>query len=144
RAAMFKKALDKISQDFRGPSWRHSFFVTQARVTNARSGQSTHVTVGLTKVVIATATALIGFSVLDIGYVTVACVFGMIAYAMIKGTRDRDLRLHDHLHFHSDGRPRSEVSNPIDSGTRIGHVHLKVADLERALRFYCDVLGFAV
>ena len=26
--------------------------------------------------------------------------------------------------------------------TRIGHVHLKVADLERALRFYCGVLGF--
>ena len=25
---------------------------------------------------------------------------------------------------------------------RIGHVHLKVADLERALRFYCGVLGF--
>src|SRR5262249_46764345 len=25
-----------------------------------------------------------------------------------------------------------------------GHVHLKVTDLERALRFYCDVLGFAV
>jgi len=31
---------------------------------------------------------------------------------------------------------------PIDPRTRIGHVHLKVADLERALRFYCDVLGF--
>ncbi|MGI9434804.1 MAG: VOC family protein [Geminicoccaceae bacterium] len=31
---------------------------------------------------------------------------------------------------------------PIDPGTRIGHVHLKVADLERALRFYCGVLGF--
>jgi catechol 2,3-dioxygenase len=31
---------------------------------------------------------------------------------------------------------------PVDPGTRIGHVHLKVADLERALRFYCDVLGF--
>ncbi|MGH7339189.1 MAG: VOC family protein [Candidatus Rokuibacteriota bacterium] len=28
------------------------------------------------------------------------------------------------------------------AGVRIGHVHLKVADLERALRFYCDVLGF--
>jgi catechol 2,3-dioxygenase len=28
------------------------------------------------------------------------------------------------------------------SGTRIGHVHLKVADLERALGFYCGVLGF--
>ena len=27
---------------------------------------------------------------------------------------------------------------------RIGHVHLKVADLERALRFYRDVLGFEV
>lgn len=26
--------------------------------------------------------------------------------------------------------------------TRIGHVHLKVADLERALAFYCGVLGF--
>ncbi len=31
---------------------------------------------------------------------------------------------------------------PIDSAVRIGHVHLKVADLERALRFYCGVLGF--
>lgn len=26
--------------------------------------------------------------------------------------------------------------------TRIGHVHLKVADLERALSFYCELLGF--
>jgi len=31
---------------------------------------------------------------------------------------------------------------PIIAGTRIGHVHLKVADLDRALGFYCDVLGF--
>jgi catechol 2,3-dioxygenase len=30
----------------------------------------------------------------------------------------------------------------IDPGVRIGHVHLKVADLDRALRFYCGVLGF--
>jgi catechol 2,3-dioxygenase len=30
----------------------------------------------------------------------------------------------------------------IDSGVRIGHIHLKVADLERALKFYCGVLGF--
>src|SRR5436190_21765981 len=30
----------------------------------------------------------------------------------------------------------------IDPGARIGHVHLKVADLERALAFYRDVLGF--
>jgi catechol 2,3-dioxygenase len=34
------------------------------------------------------------------------------------------------------------ISNPIDPHVRIGHVHLKVADLERALKFYCDVLGF--
>ncbi len=31
---------------------------------------------------------------------------------------------------------------PIDPGARIGHVHLKVADLARSLAFYCDVLGF--
>jgi len=30
----------------------------------------------------------------------------------------------------------------IDARVQIGHVHLKVADLDRALRFYCDVLGF--
>src|ERR1700759_497098 len=30
----------------------------------------------------------------------------------------------------------------IDDGVRIGHVHLKVADLKRALDFYCGVLGF--
>lgn len=33
-------------------------------------------------------------------------------------------------------------SPPINAGVRIGHVHLKVADLERALGFYRDVLGF--
>src|SRR3954454_2567120 len=30
----------------------------------------------------------------------------------------------------------------IDPATRIGHVHLKVSDLERSLGFYCGVLGF--
>ena len=34
------------------------------------------------------------------------------------------------------------ASKPIAAGTRIGHVHLKVADLDRALAFYRDVLGF--
>lgn len=33
---------------------------------------------------------------------------------------------------------------PIDPRVRIGHVHLKVADLDRALNFYCGVLGFEV
>ena len=31
---------------------------------------------------------------------------------------------------------------PIHPGATIGHVHLKVADLDRALGFYCGVLGF--
>lgn len=33
-------------------------------------------------------------------------------------------------------------SDKIDAGVRIGHVHLKVADLDRALAFYIGVLGF--
>ena len=33
-------------------------------------------------------------------------------------------------------------NSPVIAGTRIGHVHLKVADLDRALGFYCGVLGF--
>lgn len=32
----------------------------------------------------------------------------------------------------------------IPPGTRIGHVHLKVADLGRALAFYQDLLGFEI
>lgn len=31
---------------------------------------------------------------------------------------------------------------PIDASVSIGHIHLKVADLDRALAFYCGVLGF--
>jgi catechol 2,3-dioxygenase len=34
------------------------------------------------------------------------------------------------------------TTKPIDPGVTIGHVHLKVADIERALGFYCGVLGF--
>jgi len=40
---------------------------------------------------------------------------------------------------HDDAAPR-----PIDGAVRIGHVHLKVADIERALSFYCGVLGFGL
>jgi catechol 2,3-dioxygenase len=36
------------------------------------------------------------------------------------------------------------VSDPVDARTEIGHVHLKVSDLERAVAFYRDVLGFEV
>jgi catechol 2,3-dioxygenase len=36
----------------------------------------------------------------------------------------------------------NEQPRPVDPQVRMGHVHLKVADLERVLRFYCGVLGF--
>ena len=36
------------------------------------------------------------------------------------------------------------TAKPAHPATRIGHVHLKVADLERALGFYRDVLGFGL
>ena len=39
---------------------------------------------------------------------------------------------------------REGASGGIDPGVRIGHVHLKVADLERSIRFYNGVLGFEV
>ena len=34
------------------------------------------------------------------------------------------------------------ISRPIDPQVRIGHIHLKVSDLDRSLVFYRDVLGF--
>jgi catechol 2,3-dioxygenase len=36
----------------------------------------------------------------------------------------------------------AESARPIDPGVDVGHVHLKVADIERALAFYRGVLGF--
>jgi catechol 2,3-dioxygenase len=36
------------------------------------------------------------------------------------------------------------MTNTIHPETRIGHVHLKVADLDRAIGFYSNVLGFEV
>lgn len=33
---------------------------------------------------------------------------------------------------------------PIGEAVRIGHVHLKVSDIEQSLAFYCDVLGFRI
>jgi catechol 2,3-dioxygenase len=36
------------------------------------------------------------------------------------------------------------MAGPIDPGADIGHVHLKVSDLERSVVFYRDVLGFEV
>jgi catechol 2,3-dioxygenase len=39
-------------------------------------------------------------------------------------------------------KPIAPNPRPIDAGVSIGHVHLKVADLNRAIAFYCGVLGF--
>jgi catechol 2,3-dioxygenase len=36
------------------------------------------------------------------------------------------------------------MSYTVPDGTRIGHIHLKVADIERSLKFYRDLLGFTV
>ena len=38
----------------------------------------------------------------------------------------------------------AEPNPPLDPRVDIGHVHLKVADLERSLAFYCGVLGFEI
>ena len=39
---------------------------------------------------------------------------------------------------------RKPSTGAVDPQVRIGHVHLKVADLDRALKFYHDVLGFEI
>ena len=36
------------------------------------------------------------------------------------------------------------MSYTIPAGTRIGHIHLKVTDLEQSLKFYRDLLGFEI
>jgi catechol 2,3-dioxygenase len=48
----------------------------------------------------------------------------------------------DEAHPASATQPRPEYV--VDPGVDIGHVHLKVADIDRALGFYCGVLGFEV
>ncbi len=40
--------------------------------------------------------------------------------------------------------PEPGTATPIPAGVRIGHVHLRVSDLERGLGFWRDVLGFEV
>jgi catechol 2,3-dioxygenase len=39
---------------------------------------------------------------------------------------------------------KSEPKAAIDPMVKVGHVHLNVADLERSVAFYRDVLGFRV
>ena len=41
-------------------------------------------------------------------------------------------------------KPLQPAPSSVAAGVRIGHVHLKVADLDRALAFYVGVLGFDI
>jgi catechol 2,3-dioxygenase len=41
-------------------------------------------------------------------------------------------------------RPIAPASNPVDQGVRVGHVHLRTADIDRVRAFYVDILGFDV
>lgn len=49
-----------------------------------------------------------------------------------------------HISFPITLIPIMEKSYTIPAETRIGHVHLKVSDLQRSLTFYCNLLGFEV
>ena len=40
--------------------------------------------------------------------------------------------------------PIARAADPIDPGVRIGHTHLRTADIDRIRAFYVDVLGFDV
>lgn len=44
----------------------------------------------------------------------------------------------------AEGHAPVFAENPIDPQVHVGHVHLKVSDLERSLAFYCGTLGFGV
>src|SRR5215218_4784916 len=51
-----------------------------------------------------------------------------------------------HPHSRPQGSivPREPAERPIDGGVRIGHVHLRTADIDRVKQFYVGVLGFDV
>ncbi len=44
--------------------------------------------------------------------------------------------------IHNPSRMQSQTKYSIPADARIGHVHLKVADIKRSLDFYCGLLGF--
>jgi catechol 2,3-dioxygenase len=69
---------------------------------------------------------------------------GSAAHRRSRATRDPERAALRPGHEYLKRRIYMPDNPPIIAGTRIGHVHLKVADLDRALAFYCGVLGFEV
>jgi catechol 2,3-dioxygenase len=73
---------------------------------------------------------------------------GMDAYrrykALASGRSDntRNISVNEERKLTNAEEKRALTPRPTAAGVRIGHVHLKVADIERALKFYCGVLGF--
>ena len=41
-------------------------------------------------------------------------------------------------------KPDDRLDEPMPAGTKMGHIHLHVADVDEALRFYVDLVGFDV
>jgi catechol 2,3-dioxygenase len=63
---------------------------------------------------------------------------------MWQSPRDPTQSLHPEREPATSAPPTPPPREPIDAGVDIGHVHLKVADIDRALGFYVGVLGFEV
>ena len=70
-----------------------------------------------------------------------ASTAGRSATSAASKNADADRLVNEALDGVSMAERRSR-REPIDPGVDIGHVHLKVADVDRALDFYCGVLGF--
>lgn len=70
----------------------------------------------------------------------ITCIFHLLSIFFTNNFFFRHVRLKT---FRSMKREESVNGNyKVPSGTVIGHVHLKVSDLERSLDFYCGLLGF--
>src|SRR6266705_6324340 len=84
------------------------------------------------------ATLNLGFGLVRQDFQKIRHVF-QIRMLPISDTRCSRISSGLELTFHMSS---NLTPQPIAPGVRIGHVHLKIADLDRALKFYCGVLGF--
>jgi|GEM_PF-124030 len=71
------------------------------------------------------------------------CILGNgAARVAVSGPQTKTLRTNRQDAKRTKGKLLMQNSSSVDPRVRIGHVHLKVANLDRALGFYCGVLGF--